>query len=322
MTILLNFILSISLFIYGMQLFSSSFENIQEKIKNILKSCTNSPKRGIILGTIITAIIQSSSIITVITVGLVNSNIITFHDSIGIIMGANLGTCITSWITSFLTFEGNTLTIFNPNTYIPFILLIGLILHFKDKRKFSNILIGFALFLLGLSMMQTSLEPIMKYKRFKDLINYLNNPLLGLLIGIIITCLVQSSSATVALLQTISNKQKLTYYMTIPIILGENIGSCITTLISCIGTNSNAKKVAYAHLFYNIIGTIIFIIIFYLGSFLNINALKLEVNSNSIALIHTIFNFLSIIIFYPFLNMFEKFIIKISNISKKARLYP
>ena len=308
MKLLLNFILSICLFIYGMQLFSNSLGNIQVRIKNILENYTSSPKRGIILGTIITAIIQSSSIITSITVGLVNNDIINFHSSLGIIMGANLGTCITSWITSFFSNTSTSSSYFNFNNYIPIIFLIGLILFFKNQKKISNFFIGYSLFLFGLIMMQNTMEPIMEYKLFKDIIYSLNSPIIGLLIGIIMTCLVQSSSATIAILQTISNKKKLTYYMSIPIILGENIGSCITTLISSIGTNYNAKKVALSHLFYNIIGTIIFIVIFYISKLFNLKYLNIETNSNSIAFIHTLFNFLSIIIFYPFLNLFENFI--------------
>ena len=301
--ILLNFIFSVCIFIYGLQLFSNSLGNIEEKIKKILENYTSSPKRGIFLGTIVTSIVQSSSIITAITVGLVNNNIISFHSSIGIMMGANLGTCITSWLTSMLCLNTNTSVLFNINTYTPLLLLIGLILYFKNKKRLSNLFIGYSLFLFGLNLMQKTLNPIMEYNFFKNLINYLNNPLLSLLVGIIATCLIQSSSATIAILQTVSLKKTLTYYMTIPIILGENIGSCVTTLISSIGTNKNAKAVAYSHLFYNIIGSIIFIIIFYLLSSLKSKFLNIQVNSYSIALIHTVFNFLSIIIFYPFINI-------------------
>ena len=312
MKLLLNFILSICMFIYGLQLFSNSLGNIQIKIKNILKKYTKNAKYGIILGTITTAIIQSSSIITSITVSLVNSNILTFHESIGIMMGANFGTCITSWITSFLSINTRSTPFFlNFNNYTPLLLLIGLILYFKKRTRLSNIFIGYGFFILGLSMMQTTLTPIMEYSFFKEIINSLNSPLLGLFVGIITTCLVQSSSATVAILQTISNKGNLNYYMAIPIILGENIGSCITTIIASLGTNKNAKKVALSHLFYNIIGTIIFIIIFYLSKFISLKYIYLKINSNSIALIHTLFNFLSIIIFYPFINLFETFINKL-----------
>ena len=311
MKLLLNFLLSICLFIYGLQLFSNSLGNIEKRIKTILENYTSSPTRGIILGTIITSIVQSSSIITAITVGLVNSEVISFHSSIGIMMGANLGTCFTSWLTSFLSISSNSSFSLNPNNFTPILFFIGLICYFKNHKRLSNFFIGYALFLFGFNLMQNTLSPIMEYKFFKDLISSLNSPILGLFVGIITTSLVQSSSATVAILQTISSKQKLTYYMTIPVILGENIGSCITTLISSIGTNKNAKKVAYSHLFYNIIGSIIFIIFFYLFNYLKFAFLNYQVNAYSIALIHTIFNFISIIIFYPFLNLFEKFINKI-----------
>ena len=313
MKLLLNFILSICLFIYGLQLFSNSLGNINNKIKIILENYTSSPKKGIIIGTIITAIIQSSSIVTAITVGLVNSNIITFHSSIGIMMGANLGTCITSWLTSFLCLNTNSNMILNINTYIPILLLIGLILYLKGKKRLSNFFIGYSLFLFGLNLMQTTLSPIMELKLFKDIINSFNNPLMGLLIGLIATCLVQSSSATIAILQTISINKTLTYYMIIPIILGENIGSCITTMIASIGTNINAKKVAYSHLLYNLIGSIIFILIYYILHFFKLNILIYQANSFSIALVHTLFNFLSIIIFYPFINKFEQLINKIKK---------
>ena len=312
MKLLLNFLLSICMFIYGLQLFSNSIGNIEVRIKNILEYYTKNIKNGIILGTIVTSLIQSSSIITSITVSLVNSKVLSFHNSIGIMMGANLGTCITSWITSFLCIDSSSTPIFlNVNNYTPILLLIGLIFYFKKRTRLSNLFTGYAFFMFGLYMMQTTLTPIMEYRLFKNIILSLNNPLLGLLIGIITTCLVQSSSATVAILQTISNKTKLNYYMAIPIILGENIGSCTTTLISGIGTTKNAKKVALSHLLYNVIGTIIFILFFYLSKFLNLNYLNLQVDSNSIALIHTIFNFLSIIIFYPFIKQFENLINKL-----------
>ncbi len=311
MKLLLNFILSISMFLYGIELFSNSLGNIETRIKTILENYTNSPKRGIFLGTILTSIVQSSSIVMIITIGLVNSNVISFHSSLGIMMGSNLGTCITSWITSFMSKETISNSLLNMNTYIPILFFLGLLLYFKERKRLSSLFIGYALFLFGLYQMQTTLHPIMEYSWFKELMNCLKNPILGILIGVVTTCLVQSSSATIAILQTISNKKKLTYYMATPIILGENIGSCITTLISCIHTNKNAKKVALSHLFYNIIGTFIFILLFYIFDFFKLNFLNYQVNSNSIALIHTLFNFLSILIFFPFLNSFESFINKI-----------
>jgi len=297
MKTLFNFILGISIFIYGIELFSNSFFNINDKLQIILKKYTKSILSGIILGTISTSIIQSSSIIMIITINLINNNTISFYESLGIMMGANLGTCITSWITSLLCIDS-----LNISFYLPIIFLIGLILFLKHKKRTSNLIIGYSFFLLGLEMIQNNLNSLIEYRLFKDIIYSLNNPILGLLIGFITTSIVQSSSATIAILQIISTKKKLTYYMTIPIILGENIGSCIVTLFSSINCKKNAKKLAFSHLLYNIIGSLIFIIIFYIVKYLNINYLYYEVNSYSIALIHTLFNLLSIFIFYPFIN--------------------
>ena len=314
MKIFISFIISIIIFIYGIGLFSNALSKMYQKnIKNILEKYTKTPIKGIIFGTIITAIIQSSTIVTITTVGLVNSSIITFHNSLGIMMGANLGTCITSWFISILNVSNNSkvLLFLNPNTYIPILLLFGLFFYFKKRRVKSNILLGFSLFMLGLKMMQLSLDPIQEYTWFKNLLNSFNNPLIGVLSGILVTTLIQSSSATVAILQTLSSTNSLTYLIATPIIMGENIGTCITTLFASIKTSKNAKKVAVSHLLYNLIGTIIFLITFYLAYLLKLNFIYQEVNSFKIALIHTTFNFLSIIIFYPFLNYLEKLINKI-----------
>ncbi len=310
MTILFNFLISILLFIYGINLFSTSLENIyQNKIKDILEKYTKTPLKGIIFGTIITALIQSSTITTIGTVSLVNSNLITFHNSLGIMMGANLGTCITSWFVTFLEMKSNNiLLIFNPNTYIPLILLIGLIYSLKKRNNKSNILIGFGLFMLGLMMLQRSLSPISEYAWFKNLVSSFDNPILGVITGMIVTSILQSSSATIAILQTVSEANFFTFKTASPIIMGENIGTCLTTLVASIGTSKNARKVAVSHLLYNIIGTIIFLVIFYIFKFFSIKLLDIQVTSFHIALIHTLFNFFSILIFYPFLKKLEKLI--------------
>ncbi len=311
MTILFNFLISILLFIYGINLFSSSLENIyQDKIKDILQKYTKTPLKGIIFGTIITSLIGSSTIVTIGSVSLVNSNLISFHNSLGIMMGANLGTCITSWLVGFFNISNssNILKLFNLNTYIPLLLLIGLIYSFKKRPVKSNILIGFAIFMLGLMMLSKSLNPISKYAWFKKMLLLFDNPILGILVGIITTSILQSSSATIAILQTISESNYLTYQNAIPIIMGENIGTCLTTLVASITTSKNAKKVAVSHLLYNIIGTIIFMILFYLAKFFSLKLLNIRVNSFHIALIHTMFNFLSIFIFYPFLKKLENLI--------------
>ena len=301
MKILFSFLISILLFIYGISIFSDGLKNIYQ-----------TPILGIVFGTITTAIFQSSSIMTITILSLVNSGIITFHNSLGLIMGANLGTCITSFIIAYINNLGNNIEFFlNPSSYIPLILLIGIFFYFKKHKNKSNIFIGFSLFMLGLFMLNTSLSPIKDFAWFKDFLISLNSPLLGIIAGIIATCIIQSSSATIAILQTLSINNNITYLMAIPIIMGENIGSCITALIASIGTSKNAKKVAIAHLLYNILGTIIFLILFYISKLFSFNLLENNVNSISIALIHTSFNLLSIFIFLPFIKKFESLINKL-----------
>ncbi len=312
MNIILEFTISLCLFIYGLQLFSKGLENLfQKKIKTYLIKYTNRTSKGIILGTILTALIGSSSLTTILTISLVNKNIISFHNSLGIIMGANLGTCLTSFLTAFLSHDNSLFIFLNPNTYTPFIILIGLFYYFKNKQTKSNVFIGFSLFILGLKMLQNSLNPLQEYEWFKSLIKTLNNPFLALLSGFFITSLIQSSSATIAILQGLTKSGTITYLNSIPIIMGENIGTCLTSLIATFKTNKNAKKVALSNLFYNIIGTIFFMILFYFTYILKLNFLNQSVNSLKIAFIHTLFNFLSIIIFYPFLKIFEKLINKL-----------
>ena len=314
MKILLEFILSLCIFIYGIQLLSNGLANsLLKKIKFYLQKYTKKTYQGIILGTFITALVQSSGIITVLIVSLVNANLITFHNSLGLMMGANLGTCLTSWLTSLLAMN-NYLFFLNPYNYIPFIILTGLIFHLKKKINTSNILLGFSFFMLGLKMMQNSLNPVLEYTWFQEFIKNLNNPFLSIFIGIIVTSLVQSSSATVAILQTITKSGTITYSNSIPLIMGENIGSCLTTLIGSFNTNKNAKMVAISHLLYNILGTLIFLSLYLIAYYLNLNFLTKKVNSYQIALIHTLFNFLSILVFYPLLNILEKLTKKIVNL--------
>lgn len=308
MKILLEFILSLCIFIYGIQLFSKGITNLEShKFKTLLIKYTNTKFKGIILGTILTIIIQSSGIVTILTLSLVNSNLISFTNTIGIIMGSNLGTCFTSWITSILNY--NFFIFLNPITYTPIFILLGLINYKKNINK-SNMLLGLTFFLLGLKMLNNSLNPIMNYPWFNNLLNTLNNPFLGILSGIIITSVIGSSTATVAILQSITKTQSITYLNSIPIIMGENIGSSITGLIGSINTRKEAKLVSIFNLIYNILGTIVFFIIYLIFYYLKVNIIYKTINSYHIALIHTIFNLLSIIIFYPFTKLIEKLLRK------------
>ncbi len=310
MKILFNFSFSLITFIYGINLFSKGLKNsYQENIKLIIKKYTSSPFKGIILGGISTAIFQSSSLITITILNLVNLEIITFHNSLGLIMGANLGTCITSFLVSSLSIKRKNLNfLFNPISYIPLLIIIGIYFYFKKKKNKSEVLIGFSLFMLSLVMIKESLKPLENFFWFKKLLLSLNSPLLGVISGFLTTCIIQSSSATIAILQTLSINNKITFQMAIPIIMGENIGTCITALIASINTSKNAKKVSLANLLYNFLGTIIFLFIFYFLKFLKLPFLEHYASSFGIAIIHTLFNLFSIFIFLPFLNKFERLI--------------
>ena len=306
MSIILEFILSICIFIYGIQLFSKGISNlVNKKVKNLLIKYTNTKFKGIILGTILTIIIQSSGIVTILTLSFVNSNLIDFSNTLGIIMGSNLGTCFTSWLTSFIN-TNNFLVFLNPTFYTPIFILLGLIFFLKNKIDKSNTLLGLTFFLLGLKMLNNSLTPIMNYSWFKCLLIILNNPFLGILLGIILTSIIGSSAATVAILQTITKTGSITYLNSIPIILGENIGSSITGILGSINTKKDAKMVSIFNLLYNLLGTIIFMLIYFIFYFLKVRFLYLKINSYHIALIHTLFNFLSIIVFYPYTKYLER----------------
>lgn len=320
MSIILEFILSICIFIYGIQLFSKGISNlVNEKVKNLLIKYTNTKFKGIILGTILTIIIQSSGIVTILTLSFVNSNLIDFSNTLGIIMGSNLGTCFTSWLTSFIN-TNNFLIFLNPTFYTPIFILLGLIFFIKNKIDKSNTLLGLTFFLLGLKMLNNSLTPIMNYSWFKSLLNILNNPFLGILLGIILTSIIGSSAATVAILQTITKTGGITYLNSIPIILGENIGSSITGILGSINTKKDAKMVSIFNLLYNLLGTIIFMLIYFIFYFLKVRFLYLKINSYHIALIHTLFNFLSIIVFYPYTKYLKRLtrkMVKKNYLSKK-----
>lgn len=306
MKIILEFILSICIFIYGIQLFSKGISNlINKNIKNLLIKYTNTKFKGIILGTILTVIIQSSGIVTILTLSFVNSNLISFSNTIGIIMGSNLGTCFTSWLTSILN-TNNYLIFLNPSFYTPIFILIGLICFLKNKINKSNTLLGLSFFLLGFKMLNNSLTQFLNFTWFRSLLLILNNPFLGILLGFILTSIIGSSTATVFILQTITKTGNITYLNSIPIILGENIGSSITGILGSIKTKKNAKMVSTFNFLYNLLGTIIFMLIYFIFYFLKVRFLYLKINSYHIALIHTLFNFLSIIVFYPYTKYLER----------------
>lgn len=308
----------LALFLYGMSVMSSGLEKLASgKLETILYDMTSSKVKSLLLGAGVTAVIQSSSAVTVMLVGLVNSGIMSTEQTVGAIMGSNIGTTITAWILSLVGVSSDNivLNLLKPQSFSPIMALVGVILFMaakSNKKKDSGlVMIGFAILMYGMSFMSESMEPLQHSEKFTGILTALNNPILGVLAGLLITAIIQSSSASVGILQAISMTGGLSYGMAIPIIMGQNIGTCVTSLISSIGVNRNAKRVAAIHISFNIIGTIIFMGIFYLAHYIvDFSFINNGVSPVNIAILHSLFNILTTIILYPFSN-------KLVNISNK-----
>lgn len=313
----INLFGGLALFLYGMSVMSSGLEKLASgKLETILYEMTSSKFKSLMLGAGVTSLIQSSSAVTVMLVGLVNSGIMSTEQTVGAIMGSNIGTTITAWILSLIGISSDNIMIklIKPESFSPIIALIGVIflMTSKSNRKKDSglVMIGFAVLMYGMSFMSQSMEPLQNSPKFTGILTALNNPILGVLAGLFITAIIQSSSASIGILQAISMTGGLTYGMAIPIIMGQNIGTCVTSLLSSIGVNRNAKRVAAIHISFNIIGTIIFMTIFYIAHYLVdfafIDKTVLPVN---IAVVHSLFNILTTLILYPFSNK----LVSISN---------
>lgn len=308
----------LALFLYGMGVMSQGLEKLAGgKLESILKAMTSNKYKSLILGAGVTAVIQSSSAVTVMLVGLVNSGIMTLEQTVGVIMGTNVGTTITAWILSLVGIESDNIfmKLLKPEAFSPILALIGvlmLMMSKSNKRKDAGgVLIGFAVLMYGMNFMSGAMAPLKDMPEFANILTMFNNPLFGLFAGLIITTIIQSSSASVGILQALSLTNGLTYGMVIPIVMGQNIGTCITSVISSIGVNKNAKRVAVVHISFNIIGTIIFMTLFYLGHYLlDFKFIEQNAGPVDIAIIHSLFNIFTTLILFPFAN-------KLVGISKK-----
>ncbi len=312
----LLFIAGLVFFLFGMNIMSDSLSKLAGgKMEKTLKKMTSNPITAMTLGAGITAIIQSSSAMTVMLVGLVNSGIMTLAQSIGVILGSNIGTTVTAWIVSMQGIDGGgslLLTMLKPKSFSPVLALIGIALIMMakkpKKRDIGTILVAFAVLIFGLEMMGDAID-VVPQETFEAMFSTLNNPLIGLLIGIVVTAIIQSSSASVGILQTIALAQgsTLTFGMAIPIIFGQNIGTCITALIAAIGANKNGKRVVAVHLSTKVIGTIVFMIPYYLFYGLLGDFFAMRINAVEIAIVHTAFNILNTAMLLPFTKQLEKF---------------
>lgn len=320
----LSLLAGLVFFLFGMNTMSDGLEKAAgSKLEIILKKMTSNVFISIIMGALITAVIQSSSATTVMLVGLVNSGLMTFESSIGVIFGANIGTTITAWFLSLVGVEGDSfiMQMVKPQNFAPILAVIGIafiMMSKNDKRKnLGTIFVGFTLLIYGMDIMSGSVSGLADSPEFKDVLLRFNNPVLGILVGAVFTAVIQSSSASVGILQALSLTGSITYTMAVPVILGQNIGTCATGLVSCIGAGSNAKRVAFTHTLINIIGSLVFMPVFLIvnsamGNYFESNF----VNPASIATVHTIFNVVTVVLLAPFTRLLAKIANKI--ITQKA----
>lgn len=314
----LSLVCGLALFLYGMDVMGDGLKkSAGSKLKTILGKMTSSPIKGFLLGLGVTAVIQSSSATTVMVVGFVNSGTMTLLQSVGVIMGANLGTAVTAWLTALSSFGGDAavdlgwLDWLTPDAWMPVLALIGIaLLMFAKRSKHKDIgiiLLGFAVLMVGMDLMSAAVAPLKENDAFGAVFTMFENPILGLLVGLVLTMIVQSSSASVGILQALAITGKISFGAAIPIIMGQNIGTCITAILSSISANRNGKRAAMIHLLFNIIGVAFWLPVFYLVNWLVpfINT-ALPANAWHIAIIHTVFKILSVIAIGPFYKYLEK----------------
>ncbi len=311
----LQLVCGLALFLYGMEVMGESLKkSAGNRLKLILGNMTSNTFKGFLLGLGVTAIIQSSSATTVMVVGFVNSGTMTLRQAIGVIMGANVGTAVTSWLTGLSGVGGGEFSAvewLKPDSWMPFLALIGIcfiMFSKRGKRKdIGAILLGFVVLMVGMNMMSGSVAGLKESESFRSILTMFDNPILGVMAGLILTAIVQSSSASVGILQSLTATGAITYGAAIPIIMGQNIGTCVTALISSVGANKNGKRAALAHLYFNIIGAVFWLSVFYaLDAVLHFEFLNDTIGMWGVAGVHTIFKLLSVALIAPFTKGLEK----------------
>lgn len=304
----------LALFLYGMNMMGDGLEKISGgKLEQILEKMTDKTYKGVLLGCAVTAVIQSSSAVTVMVVGFVNSGIMELSRAIGVIMGANIGTTATAWILSLTGIDGDSLIVnlLKPSSFAPVLAVIGVFLLMfskSDKRKnIGGIIAGFGILMIGMEFMSDSMSGLADNQQFTSILLKFSNPVLGILAGMILTAIIQSSSASVGILQALSLTGAVSFGTAFPIVLGQNIGTCVTALIASVGTNKNAKRAAMAHLYFNIIGVVLAVALFYGGNAIfQFDFLQNTVTPSQIAIIHSVFNIFSTLVMLPFTKQLEK----------------
>ena len=310
----LSLIGGLAIFLYGMDLLGEGLTGASGgKLEKILEKLTSSPIKAVLLGAGVTAVIQSSSATTVMVVGFVNSGIMKLSQAVGVIMGANIGTTITSWILSLTGIESSNIfiSLLKPTSFSPVLAAVGIVfLMFLKKDSLKNpgkIMIGFALLMYGMDAMSSSVAPLAEVPQFASILTAFSNPVLGMLAGMLFTAVIQSSSASVGILQALCSTGILGYATALPIIMGQNIGTCVTALLSSIGATKNGKRAASIHLYFNVIGTVTFMIVFYaLNAVIHFSFLNLTAQEFGIAVIHTTFNIITTAYLLPLRKVLEK----------------
>ena len=304
----------LALFLYGMQVMGDGLaKGSGGKLERILENLTSNPIKAVLLGAGVTAVIQSSSATTVMVVGFVNSGIMKLNQAVGIIMGANIGTTVTSWILSLSGLQGDNVFVklCKPSSFSPLLAVIGVIflLFIKDEKKkdIGAIMVGFAVLMFGMETMSDAVKPLANVPEFTGILTAFSNPVLGMIAGAVLTAIIQSSSASVGILQALCVTGAVSYGVAIPIIMGQNIGTCVTALLSSIGATKNAKRAAMVHLYFNIIGTVVFMVLFYtVNAVVGFSFLGTATNAAGIAVIHSLFNVFATMLLLPFGKGLEK----------------
>ncbi|MBP1530232.1 MAG: Na/Pi cotransporter family protein, partial [Erysipelotrichaceae bacterium] len=304
----------LSLFMYGMNTMGDGLSKLAGgKLAGILEKLTSKRIYAVILGMVVTAVIQSSSATTVMVVGFVNSGIMNLNQAVGIIIGANIGTTLTSWLLSLVGVEGGNffMNLLKPSSLSPIMALIGILMIMSKKSQKSkdigSIFIGFAILMFGMEMMSDAVKPFADDPNFTGILTRFSNPFLGVSMGAILTAIIQSSSASVGILQALCTTGVITYAVAVPIIMGQNIGTCFTAILSSVGANVNARRASFIHMYFNLIGTIIFMSAFYsYNGIVGFPFINDVVKASDVALIHSIFNVTCTIILYPMADWLVK----------------
>ncbi|EXM39972.1 Na/Pi cotransporter [Ruminococcus albus SY3] len=315
----------LAFFLFGMHVMSKSLEKVAGgKLESTLKKMTSNPVKSMALGAGITIAVQSSSAMTVMLVGLVNSGIMELEQTVGVIMGSNIGTTLTAWLLSTAGIKSDNIAIsmLKPENFAPIVALIGIAMLMMSKKKkrqdIGTIMVGFAVLMYGMQLMKDAVSPIAETKGFSDMLIAFKNPILSVLFGALFTGIIQSSAASVGILQALAMTGAISYRMAIPIIMGQNIGTCVTALLSSIGVNKNAKRVTAVHMSFNIIGTIVCLTLFYIANGLfNFSFVDKPIGAVEVAGVHSVFNIMTTVILLPFSNQLVKLAKKLIPNSKE-----